>query len=158
MLYLIFNVFWIIRIILTCTSTSRHFSFHLYIYPTNSQKASETLVVWKGIRAGSNLSKTGPRAYPFTTPTAVLPGSDAGSDGVEPASIFIKLSIIYHRGFRCIDDFIIKSSIYRKAVRLRVPCRAPCMEHAIRTWSAVYSKAPHSQFNEGARPYLCMDE
>ena len=31
------------------------------------------------------------------------------------------------------------------------------MGHAIRTWSAVCSAAPHSQFG-GARPHLCMDE
>ena len=30
--------------------------------------------------------------------------------------------------------------------------------HAIRTWSAVCSVALHSQFGEGARPHLCMDE
>ena len=30
--------------------------------------------------------------------------------------------------------------------------------HAVSTWSAVCSEAPHSQFNEGARPHLCMDE
>ena len=32
------------------------------------------------------------------------------------------------------------------------------MGHPIRTWSAVCSAAPHSQFGEGARPHLCMDE
>ena len=32
------------------------------------------------------------------------------------------------------------------------------MRHAIRTWSAVCSVAPHSQFGEGGRPHLCMDE
>ena len=30
--------------------------------------------------------------------------------------------------------------------------------HAVSTWSAVCSEAPHSQFGEGARPHLCMDE
>ena len=30
--------------------------------------------------------------------------------------------------------------------------------HAVRTWSAVCSEAPYSQFGEEARPYLCMDE
>ena len=45
-----------------------------------------------------------------------------------------------------------------KTVRPRAPCGARCMGHAIRTWSAVCLMAPHSQFDEGARPYLCMEE
>ena len=45
-----------------------------------------------------------------------------------------------------------------KTVRPRAPCGARCIGHAIRTWSAVCSAAPHSQFGEGARPHLCMDE
>ena len=32
------------------------------------------------------------------------------------------------------------------------------MGHAVSTWSAVCSEVPHSQFGEGARPHLCMDE
>ena len=35
---------------------------------------------------------------------------------------------------------------------------ARCIRHAVRTWSAVCSAAPHSQFGEGARPHFCMDE
>ena len=45
-----------------------------------------------------------------------------------------------------------------KTVRPRVPCGARCIGHAVRTWSAVCSEAPHSQFGEGARSHLCMDE
>ena len=45
-----------------------------------------------------------------------------------------------------------------KTVRPRVPCVTRCIGHAVRTWSAVCSEAPHSQFGEGARPHLCMDE
>ena len=45
-----------------------------------------------------------------------------------------------------------------KTVKPRAPCGARCIEHAVRTWSAVCSEAPHSQFGEGARPNLCMDE
>ena len=45
-----------------------------------------------------------------------------------------------------------------KIIRPCAPCGAQCMEHAIRTWSAVCSDAPHSQFGEGARFHLCMDE
>ena len=66
---------------------------------------------------------------------AVLLRSDAGKDVVKPAS----------------------SSSY-KTVRPRAPCGARCMGHAIRMWSAVCSAVPHSQFGEGARPHLCMDE
>ena len=45
-----------------------------------------------------------------------------------------------------------------KTVRPRGPCGARCIGHAVSTWSAVCSEAPHSQFGEGARPHLCMDE
>ena len=38
------------------------------------------------------------------------------------------------------------------------PCGARCIGHAIRTWSALCSEAPHSQFGKKARPHLCMDE
>ena len=45
-----------------------------------------------------------------------------------------------------------------KTVRPRAPCGARCIGHAVSTWSAVCSEAPHLQFGEGARPHLCMDE
>ena len=45
-----------------------------------------------------------------------------------------------------------------KTVRSRAPCGARCIRHAVSTWSAVCSEAPHWQFGEGARPHLCMDE
>ena len=45
-----------------------------------------------------------------------------------------------------------------KTVRSCAPCGARCIGHAVSTWSAVCSEAPHSQFGEGARPHLCMDE
>ena len=45
-----------------------------------------------------------------------------------------------------------------KTVRPRAPCGARCIGHAVSTWSAVCSEAPHSQFGEGARPHLCMDK
>ena len=44
-----------------------------------------------------------------------------------------------------------------KTFRPCAPCGAP-YGHAVRTWSAVCSEAPHSQFGEGARPHLRMDE
>ena len=45
-----------------------------------------------------------------------------------------------------------------KTVRPHAPRGTRCMGHDIRTWSAVYSAAPHSQFDEGVRPHLCMGE
>ena len=45
-----------------------------------------------------------------------------------------------------------------KIVRPRAPCGARCIGHAIGMWSAVCSEAPHSQFGEGARSHLYMDE
>ena len=45
-----------------------------------------------------------------------------------------------------------------KIVRPRAPCGARCIGHTVSTRSAVCSEAPHSQFGEGARPHLCMDE
>ena len=66
---------------------------------------------------------------------AALPESDAGSGVIKPASSFV----IQNR-------------------QPRAPYGARCIEHAVSTWSAVCSEAPHSQFGEGARPHLCMDE
>ena len=45
-----------------------------------------------------------------------------------------------------------------KTVKPCAPCGARCIGHAVKTWSAVCSEAPHSQFVKGARPHLCMDE
>ena len=67
--------------------------------------------------------------------TAELPESDAGSDVIKPASSFV----MQNR-------------------QICAPCGARCIGHAVRTWSAVCSEAPHSQFGEGARPHLCIDE
>ena len=62
--------------------------------------------------------------------SAVRPGSDAGSDGVEPASVS-----------------------YSKTVRPRALCGVRCMGHANRTWSGIYLVAPHSYFGEVALIY-----
>ena len=67
--------------------------------------------------------------------TAALPGSNAGSDVIKPASSFV----IQNRQTSC--------SMW-----------CPCIGHAVSTWSAVCSETPHSQFGEGASPHLCMDE
>ena len=43
-------------------------------------------------------------------------------------------------------------------IRPCAPCGARCIGHAVSTWSAVCSEVPHSQFGEGAKPHLCMDQ
>ena len=74
------------------------------------------------------------------------------------------LSFCYPRLLHCLDQMlaVMLLSQYRvsssKTVRPRAPCGARCMGHIVSTWSAVCSEAPHSQFGEGARPHLCMDE
>ena len=74
------------------------------------------------------------------------------------------LSFYYPRLLYCLDQMLAVMSLSQhrvsssKTVRPRAPCGARCIGHAVRTWSAVCSEAPHSQFSEGARPHLCMDE
>ena len=74
------------------------------------------------------------------------------------------LSFYYPRLLNCLNQMlaVVLLSQHRvsssKTVRPRAPCGARCIGHAVRTWSAVCSEAPHSQFGEGARPLLCMDE
>ena len=74
------------------------------------------------------------------------------------------LSFYYPRLLHCLDQMlaVMLLSQHRvsssKTVRPRAPCGARCIGHAVSTWSAVSSEAPHSQFGEGARPHLCMDE
>ena len=74
------------------------------------------------------------------------------------------LSFYYSRRLHCLNQMLavvllsqhqVSSS---KTVRPRASYGARCIGHAIRTWSAVYSEAPHSQFGERARPHLCMEE
>ena len=74
------------------------------------------------------------------------------------------LSFYYPRLLHCLDQMLAVMSLSQhrvssfKTVRPRAPCRARCIGHTVSTWSAVCSEAPHSQFGEGARPHLCMDE
>ena len=74
------------------------------------------------------------------------------------------LSFYYPRLLHCLDLMLavvllsqdrVSSS---KTVRPRAPCGARCIGHAVSTWTTVCSEEPHSQFGEGARPHLCMDE
>ena len=72
--------------------------------------------------------------------------------------------LLLPRLLHCVNQMLAVMSLSQhrvsssKTVRPRAPCGARCIEHAVRTWSAVCSEAPHSQFDEGARPHLCMDE
>ena len=74
------------------------------------------------------------------------------------------LSVYYPRLLHCLDQMVavVLLSQHRvsssKTVRPRAPCGVRCIGHTVRTWSAVCSEAPHSQFGEEARPHLCMDE
>ena len=74
------------------------------------------------------------------------------------------LSFYYSRLLHCPDEMpaVMLLSQHRvsssKTVRPRAPCGARCIGNAVSTWSAVCSEAPHSQFGEEARPYLCMNE
>ena len=43
-----------------------------------------------------------------------------------------------------------------KTIRPRASCGARCIGHTVKTWSAVCSEAPYSQFGVGARTHLCM--
>ena len=45
-----------------------------------------------------------------------------------------------------------------QTIRTSAPCGVRCMGHAVSTWSAVCSEAPHLQLGEGSRSHLCMDE
>ena len=69
------------------------------------------------------------RGFIFLLPhTAAQLESDAGSGVIKPASRFV----IQNRQTLC------------------------SIGHAVRAWSSVCSEAPHSQFDEGAKPHLCM--
>ena len=74
------------------------------------------------------------------------------------------LSFYYPRLLHCLNQMLAVVLLSRhrvlssKTVKPRAPCGARCIGHAVSTWSAVCSEAPHSQFGEGARPHLCMDE
>ena len=68
------------------------------------------------------------------------------------------LSFYYPRLLHCLDQMLAVMSLSQhrvlssKTVRPCAPCGALCIGHAVSTWSAVCSEAPHSQFGEGARP------
>ena len=74
------------------------------------------------------------------------------------------LSFYYPRLLHCLNQMLAVMSLNQhrvsssKTVRPRAPCGARCIGYVVDTWSVVCSEAPHSQFGEGARPHLCMDE
>ena len=74
------------------------------------------------------------------------------------------LSFYYPRLLYCLNQMlaVVLLSQHRvsssKIVRPRAPCGTRCIGHAVRTWSAVCSEAPHTQFGEGTTPHLCMDK
>ena len=74
------------------------------------------------------------------------------------------LFFYYPRLLHCLDQMLAVMSLSQhqvlssKTVRPHAPCGARCIGHAVSTWSAVCSEAPHSQFGEGARAHLYMDE
>ena len=84
--------------------------------------------------------------------------SDTNRTGAED------LSFYYPRLLHCLNQMLAVVLLIQhrvsssKTVRPRAPCSARCIGHAVSTWSAVCSEAPHSQFGEGARPHLFMDE
>ena len=77
--------------------------------------------------------RMGTEGLSFYPPPAVLPRSDAGSDGVKPAPCFVIQNYQTHYFLRCMD-------------------------HVKIMWSAACSLVPHLHFAEEARCHLCMDE
>ena len=74
------------------------------------------------------------------------------------------LSFYYPRLLHCLNQMLAVMSLSQhpvsssKTVRPRATCGARCIGHAVSTWFAVCSEAPHSQFGKKARPHLCMQE
>ena len=79
--------------------------------------------------------------------------SDTNRTGAED------LSFYYPRLLHCLDQMLAVVLLSQhqvfKTVRPRAPYGARCIGHAVRTWTAVCSEAPHSQFGEGTRPHFC---
>ena len=90
----------------------------------------------KGIHSRSDTNKTGPEGLSFYYPRLLY-------------CLNQMLAVLL------LSQLRVSSS---KTVRPHAPCGARCIGHAVSTWSAVCSEAPHSQFGEGVRPHLCMDE
>ena len=102
--------------------------FNLYIREVSHYIV--IVIIWKGIHSRSDTNRTGAKG----------------------------LSFCYPRLLHCLNQMlaVVLLSQHRvsssKTVRPHAPCGAQCIGHAVSTWSAVCSEAPHSQFGEGARP------
>ena len=94
------------------------------------------VVVWKSIHSRSDTNRNGAEGLSFYYPR-LLYWLDQMFDSnvVKPASSFV----IQNRQTSC--------SMW-----------CTCIGHAVKTWSAVCSAAPHLQFGERASPHLCLDE
>ena len=71
------------------------------------------------------------------------------------------LHFYYPRLLYCLDHMLAVTLLSQHRIsssKAVSPRGARCIGHAVRTWSAVFSEAPHSQFSGGARPHLCMDK
>ena len=74
------------------------------------------------------------------------------------------LSFYHHRPPNCLGQMLTAMEFSQhlvsssKTVRPDIPRGARCVGQCEIMWSAVCSVAPHSQFGEGARPHLCMDD
>ena len=107
-----------------------------FIFVTKVVVKVVVVVVRKGIHSRSDTNRTGAEGLSFYYPRLLYC----------PDQMLAVMLLSQHWVLSC------------KTVRRCAPCGARCMGHAIRTWFAVCSAAPHSKFGEGARRHLCMDE
>ena len=91
------------------------------------------MFIGKGIHSRSDINRTGAKGFSFYYPRYCL-------DQI--------LAVI----------LLSQHWVSSKTVKPCAPCGAQCIGHAVRTWSAVCSEAPHLQFNERATTHLCMDK
>ena len=90
------------------------------------------IVVWKSIDFGSDTNRTGAEGLSFYYPKLLYC----------PDQMLAVMVLSQHR---------VLSS---KTVRPRAPCGARCIEHAVSTWSAVCSEAPHSLLVKERDPFV----
>ena len=107
-----------------------------YFIAIDQQNWDFPVVVWRGIYSRSDTNRTGAEGLSFYYPRMLY-------------------CLNQMLALMLLSQYQVSSS---KTVRPRAPCGARCIGYAVSTWSAVCSEAPHSQFGEGARPHLCMDE
>ena len=113
-------------------------SFLMLSVKTRITSSSDILVVvvWNSIHSGSVTNRTGNKG------------------------LFLYYLMLLYWPYQLLAMTVLSQlrvSIF-KTVRPRAPCCARCMGHTIRTWSAVCSMLPHSQFGKGSRPHLCMHD